>query len=136
MSGLSAFAGTWTFDKQSSRITSPPIEWVQHIEADEEQIRIQEHIIRLTGTASVVIHAKPDGMFYPVTGSPIADEISYSVQEATIVGVGRKQGVTSFQEVISLPEPAIMEAEISLGMSEKEVRSGIARFRRAEQSLA
>ncbi len=136
MNIIQALEGKWIFDEQDSQISSPPTSWIQQIAFDGNRIRVREHISRLTGSTTVALNAVPDDGFFPVAGSPIADEISYSIEGDVLVGIGRKQGVISFREVISLSELGRMEAEISFVIGAKEVKLGVARFKRVEQSPA
>jgi hypothetical protein len=48
------------------------------------------------------VDASPDGKFYPVNDSPIADEISYTIEGNEIAGIGRKAGAISLREKLSL----------------------------------
>jgi hypothetical protein len=72
----SFLAGTWVLDKGASELSqAQPLHWVQRVEVEGPHIRIQEEITHANGTTMVGVDAKADGAFYPVIGSPVADEI-------------------------------------------------------------
>jgi hypothetical protein len=94
----SLFAGTWIFDRETSRLQStPPLRWVQRVKTNDGRLQVEEEITRSTETIKVEVDAFPDGTFYPVSGSPIADEISYVIEGQSIIGLGRKNGAVSLK---------------------------------------
>ncbi len=76
----------------------------------------------------VSVDAAPDGEFYPVTGSPGADTIAYTVEGAIITGVGRKNGADSLRERLVFSQSGKMTMTSSVLMNSKEVASGVAVF--------
>lgn len=80
----------------------------------------------------VEVDAVPDGNFYPVKGSPIADEISYQFEKNVITGVGRKGGSLSFRETITLAEPRKLRVELYLELGAKEIPLGTAHFEKQQ----
>jgi len=126
----SLFAGTWVFDKESSQLNSPPpLHWVQHICTSNGRIQVKETITRSTETTTVEVDAAPDGTFYPIVGSPVADEISYLIEGDSIIGLARKNGAISLRETINLSEPKTMKLSMTLVINSKEIVLGTARFR-------
>src|SRR5438105_15705509 len=97
------FTGTWTFNAQRSKLTTPlPESWVQRIIATGDEVRVQETIVRMDGSRTVVkVLAKFDGREYPVTGSPIADTIAYERVSSNIIsGTGKRNGVIALTETV------------------------------------
>ncbi len=128
---LETFAGTWIFDQEHSQLNSPPpLHWVQRVSTDHGRIRVTEEITRSTGLTKVEVDAAPNGEFYPVSGSPIADEISYSIEGTKINGIGRKGGIVSLRETLASPAPDLMTVSLSVLVNGKEVPLGVAYFRR------
>jgi hypothetical protein len=124
-------AGTWIFDQEHSQLSSPPpLHWVQHVSTDRGRIRVLEEITRSTGLTKVEVDAAPDGEFYPVSGSLIVDEISYSIEGTNINGIGRKGGIVSLRETLTSPAPDNMTVSLSVLMNGKEIPLGVAYFRR------
>jgi hypothetical protein len=71
---LESFTGTWIFDAENSQLTSSsPLHWVQRVKTTGGRIQVHEEIIRSTGLVTTNVDASPDGKFYPVNDSPIAD---------------------------------------------------------------
>jgi hypothetical protein len=128
----SLFAGTWVFERELSQLNSPPPEqWIQHISTNNDRIQVKETITRSTETTTVEVDAAPDGAFYPVIGSPVADEISYSIDGNSIIGLARKSGVISLRETIDFSETKIMTMSMTLVINSKEIVLGTAHFRKA-----
>jgi len=129
--GLEHFSGTWVFDKDESELNSqPPLRWIQRISITDDRICVQEEITRTTEVTIVEVDAIPNGDFYPVKGSPIADEISYVVQGSSIQGVARKAGVVSLRETLSVSDLGQMSMNLTLLINGKEIPLGVARFRK------
>jgi hypothetical protein len=129
----SLFAGTWIFDSELSRLNStPPLKWIQRVKTNDGRLQVEEEITRSAETIKVEVDAFPDGTFYPVTGSPIADEISYVMEGQSIIGLGRKNGAVSLREIINFPEPQTMTMTMTLVMNGKEISLGTASFRQAK----
>lgn len=124
------FTGMWVFDREQSQLSIPlPLRWIQQIEITGTRIQVREEITRPDGSAMLVkIDAASDGEFYPVTGSPAADEISYVVNGACISGVARKNGVDSIREHMEFSDFGKMTMTFSILMNSKIVAPGIARF--------
>ena len=125
------FSGVWVFDSERSALnTPPPISWVQHVSAADGRLHIREEIVREAGTIVVEVDAFPDGNFYPVRGSPVADEISYLVAGSTITGVARKAGAVSLRETIDFSIRDVMAMKLIFVLNEKEIPLGIAYFQK------
>lgn len=72
------FAGTWKCNLDASRLLLAPRSWIQKIEITGEWIHVQEEIVGPDGaTALVSVQTKFDGTEYPVSGSAIAESITY-----------------------------------------------------------
>jgi hypothetical protein len=128
---LESFTGTWIFDAENSQLTwSSPLHWVQHVNTAGGRIQVHEEITRSIGLVSMSVDASPDGKFYPVNGSPIADEISYTIEGNEIIGVGRKAGAISLREKLSLVNNNKMAMGLTVIMNGKEIYLGIAHFNR------
>ncbi|WP_263410659.1 hypothetical protein [Terriglobus tenax] len=129
----SSITGTWIFDSGSSTMYAPvPVGWIQRVHLEHNRLAIQEEITRKTGVSTVEINAAVDGAFYPVHGSPIADEIAYWWDEGTLRGSGRKDGAEFLRESIHLSDSNRMIVNMLLLIDGKEVPLGIAHFRRED----
>jgi hypothetical protein len=129
---INQFTGTWTFDPRMSRLTWPsPHRWVQFVSAEEERLRVREEIVRGSATSIVEVDAAVDGTFYPVSGSPMAEEIAYSFQGGALTGIGRQAGQDAFREVITVTENT-MTAEFSLILKDRHVPIGTAHFNKEQ----
>jgi hypothetical protein len=60
----------------------------------------------------------------------VADEISYSLDEKFITGVGRKNDVVTLRETIHIVEPTTMAMTMIVVVGNREINLGTARFRR------
>ena len=127
-----ALEGTWVFDAEASHLPSAPIDWVQRIRIDGERLHIQEEITRSSGVNRVEVDAIPNGEFYTVTGSALVDEIAYQVNGSTITGIGRKAGITTLEETVTLSESYRMTIDISVLASGKHIPLGKAHFKKQE----
>ena len=98
------FSGVWKLNLAKSKLAPPVPQSVSaNIQSDSTGLRIREEIVTDKGdTLKVEMDAKFDGNFYPITGSPYADEVAYRrVDSRTIAGTGRKAGkVVSTEEVV------------------------------------
>ena len=125
---LNLFSGKWIFDPKVSRLTWPsPHRWVQFVSAQEDRLRIREEIVRGSATSTVEVDAAIDGTLYPVSGSPMADEIAYHFEGGALAGIGRKDGQDAFREIITVTENT-MTAEFFLILQDREVPIGTAHF--------
>jgi len=128
------FTGTWRFNPERSTLSAPPPQsWVQQIIATSDEVHVQETIIRLDGSQTVVeAMARFDGGDYPVAGSPAADTIAYRrVNDNRISGTGKKDGVPTLMEtVVVTPESHILTLSYSVHGEGHVVASGIAVFER------
>jgi len=128
---LESFTGTWIFDSENSQLTSSsPLHWVQLVNTTGGRIQVHEEITRSTGLVTTNVDASPDGKFYPVNGSPIADEISYTIEGCEIIGIGRKAGAISLREKLSLVNSDKMTMGLTVIMNGKEIYLGVAHFKR------
>ena len=98
------FSGAWKLNLAKSNLPPPaPQSMSAEIQSDSNGLRIREEIVTDKGdTLKVAVDAKFDGNYYPITGSPYADEVAYRrVDSHTITGTGRKAGkVVSTEEVV------------------------------------
>lgn len=89
------FSGVWKLNVSKS-ILPPPVPKSQtvYIEVDAGGIRVREEIVSDKGErTTVTVNAKFDGKDYPITGSPLADTVSYQrVNITTIKGTAKKGG--------------------------------------------
>jgi hypothetical protein len=128
---LGQFSGTWVFVSDASNLkTPPPNSWVQYISLENDRLHVREEIVRGTETSIVEVNAAADSTFYPVAGSPIADEIAYEVSGNAINGQGRKGGQNTFREVIAMLTPDRVTMELFLQMGDKEIPLGTDHFDR------
>jgi hypothetical protein len=128
---LESFTGTWIFDAENSQLTSSsPLHWVQRVNTTGGRIRVHEEITRSTELVTTNVDASPDGKFYPVNDSPIADEISYTIEGNEIAGIGRKAGAISLREKLSLLNNDEMTMALTVIMNGKEIYLGVAHFNR------
>lgn len=128
-----SFSGTWIFEPQHSQLFAPvPLGWVQRVHLENNRIAIREEITRKTGTSTVEVNASVDGAFYPVHGSPIADEIAYWWDNGTLHGSGHKDGAEFLRESIHLSDANRMIVNMLLLIDGKEVPLGTAHFRRED----
>jgi hypothetical protein len=82
--------------------TRPPRSWIQRIRASDVDVEVAEEILTLDGARMTVhIQARFDGHEYPVSGSPLADAITYTRPDRyTITGIGKKNGSVSLTETL------------------------------------
>jgi hypothetical protein len=98
------FTGEWTFNAERSDLSSPaPKKWLQQILATPDEVHVREEITNLDGSLRVVwVKAEFDGMDYPVTGSPVADVIAYTLlDDNNISGIAKKNDGFSLRETLS-----------------------------------
>jgi hypothetical protein len=127
------FTGTWIFNSQRSKLSTPPPQsWVQEINASGYELHVKEKITSQDGSRSVVvIQAYFDGGDYAVVGSGLVDTFAYERDGATITGIGKKHGAVSIREIVVTSEGPVITLTYSIFAGAKEVASGIAIFERA-----
>lgn len=134
MSAGELFNGTWVFDPVRSRLTGDrPRHWVQRIAIDGDRIEICEDMTMPdVSHTTVSVDARFDGQHHVVSGSAIADTISYTRQDAhTITGAGRKQGELSLTESVSVSgDGETLTIRYGIFVSGRQVASGLAHFHR------
>jgi hypothetical protein len=98
--------GTWKYDAAKSKFDPPSGAYKSRtakVEAAGEGIKVSVEGVGADGKAqSYSYTVSYDGKDYPVTGSPVADSISYKkVDENTIEGTSKKGGqVTSTATIV------------------------------------
>ena len=121
------FPGTWRFNAELSKPlgAESPQSWVQRIVATPDEIQVCETIIRSDCSETVVsVRAKFDGKDYPVSGSPVADTISYTrTDRNSISGRGKKNGV-----VAVAPDSRTLTLSYSIYQGPRVAANGIAVF--------
>jgi hypothetical protein len=101
------FTGKWRFVPDRSALAMPvPLQWIQQIEATARGISVVETITYASGRFSTVsVHARFDGNYFPVAGSPLADEIAYLRIDAwNISATAKKQGAVTITEIATVSE--------------------------------
>jgi len=124
------FTGTWRFDAQRSKLTTPfPRSWVQHIIATSDEVQVHENIVRPDGSETVVeVRARFDSRDYPVSGSPAVDATAYTrVNSRSISGIGRKGGAIALTETATV-ENNILTLTYSIHSGDRVVATGVAVF--------
>jgi hypothetical protein len=129
------FTGTWIFNSNHSKLSTPPPEsWVQEISATDVELQVLEKITSQDGSrSSVVIQAHFDGRDYGVEGSALVDTFAYERDSTKIVGTGKKRGAVSIRETVVTSEGPLMTLTYAIFVGSKEVASGIAVFERSPE---
>jgi hypothetical protein len=81
---------------------------------------------------TVSVDVRFDGQHYVVSGSAIADPVSYTRQDArTITGAGRKQGELSLTESVRVSEDGqTLTVRYDMFVAGRQVAGGLAYFHR------
>jgi hypothetical protein len=128
------FSGTWAFTPSGSHLDSPtPKLWVQRIAISAGTIAVSEEIVTAAGDHQhVSVDAQLDGQECAVSGSPVADTMSYTLRDAhTITGTGRKNGATSLTTTASVSEEGrLLTLRYAVFSEGREVATGLAHFKR------
>jgi hypothetical protein len=126
------FTGTWRFNAERSKLSTPaPRDWIQRIVVSADQVLVQEDIMSASGSQMVVsVHGRFDTKEYAVSGSPLADTISYArVDRHKITGTGRKNEGVSFRETLTVsPADGTLTLSYSIYAGIREAANGIAVF--------
>jgi hypothetical protein len=135
MTAHDPFTGTWIFDSQRSKLSTPsPQSWVQEIHATDDEVQVEERITNQSGSKSAVaIRARFDVRDYPVIGSSVVDTIAYEREGSKIVGTGKKNGGISIRETVVVSEETLLVLTYAIFVGDKEVASGIAVFVRSPE---
>jgi hypothetical protein len=132
---MEPFAGKWRFDAERSNICAlAPQSWVQEIQTGQNEVAIQEDIVRQDGTEIVRwVRARFDGADYPVEGSSSVDTMAYTrTDRHAICGIGRKDGKVWLTEtVLSDPEERTLTVIYNYLLGERNVAHGVAVFQAA-----
>jgi len=99
------FRGTWKLKSHSSQpALPPPSSWIHHIQTTAETIHAREEIVSATGErTTIAVHARFDGLDYPVSGSPQVDAMAYKRDnERRISGIGKKGKKTLWSETATV----------------------------------
>jgi hypothetical protein len=130
------FTGTWTFDAERSTLSAfAPKSWTQRITATMEDISVREESVADDGFRTThSLQARFDGQEYPVHGSPVADTISYTrLDPHNIVGTGRKDGLVSLEETITVSETgSFLTLRFVIYRLGRQVASGVAVLEKAQ----
>jgi hypothetical protein len=129
------FTGTWKFEVDKSRLSTPPPQnWIQEIKVMADQVQVRDEVSRANGSTSVwTVRANFDGKDYPVCGSALADTIAYSRDGACIIGVAKKSGAVSLQEIIVVsPDGSHMTLTYWVLTGTKELANGMAEFEKVQ----
>jgi hypothetical protein len=135
MSTQDPFTGTWAFSATRSTVTTPPPRsWIQRIRASDADVEVREEILTSDGArVTVGIQARFDGHDYPVSGSPLADAITYTRPDRyTIIGVAKKNGSVSLKETLrASTDGAVLTLSYSIHAGTQELAKGTAILERA-----
>jgi hypothetical protein len=129
------FTGTWTCNLEKSTFSTPaPLAWTQYITASATDLSVREEVSRTRGSiAAVSVNAKLDGKDYPVSGSPVAEVISYTRNNLEITGTARRQGTICLRETLKVSaDHQVLSMSYSVFSDGKQLASGEAIFERAE----
>ena len=134
MSARELFNGRWVFDPVQSRLsTETPRQWVQQIAIDGDGIGVREDITMADGSrATIVVDARFNAGDAVVSGSPVADTISYTRPDArTITGAGRKQGQLSLTESVNVSgDGQTLTVRYGIFVGGRQVANGLPSFHR------
>jgi hypothetical protein len=127
------FTGLWKFLHDRSTTSSPPPHtWTQRIEATTHEVTVREEIVTTAGTPPTVveIQARFDGLEYPVTGSTVADTITYSrIDTHRIAGTGMTNGRTTLRESLAVsPDGQTLTVTYTIYRGDRILANGIAIF--------
>ena len=100
--------GSWKLNLTKSSLPPPlPRTQTGRIEVQGQSIHIREDVVNEDGKSlQIVVDAKFDGRYYPVTGTPFADSVAYRrLDSRTITGKAKKDGkVVSEETVVLAPD--------------------------------
>ena len=91
----SPFSGTWKLNLAKSKLPPPPPQNdIAKVDADENGVKLSEEITDDKGQPlKISFEVKFDGHYYPVTGDPSSDSVSYRrVSANTLRSTSRKGG--------------------------------------------
>lgn len=100
------------------------------IRVEGSRISVREEITRESGCSVVEVPGAFDGEFYRVEGSPLVEEIAYTLEGESIRGTGRKQRAVVLHEVANLSDPDTLNLAVTIVLGGKELPLGNAVFRR------
>ncbi|HWR51910.1 MAG TPA: hypothetical protein VN428_12425 [Bryobacteraceae bacterium] len=101
------FTGMWRLNTGGSQLPfEPPRSVVLQIAATEDAVSLTENSLDAAGAAEIVtIHARFDGLNYPVEGSALVDSFAIErLDRRTWKATGSRKGVLIFTELITLSE--------------------------------
>jgi len=119
--------GSWKLNLTKSSLPPPlPRTQTGRIEVQGQSIHIREDVVNEDGKSlQIVVDAKFDGRYYPVTGTPFADSVAYRrLDSRTITGKAKKDGkVVSEETVVLAPDGRSMTVRYTAKRKGKKVTS-------------
>ena len=119
--------GIWKLNLTKSRLPSPlPLSQTGRIEVQGQRIHIREDVVNGDGkSVHIIVDAKFDGKYYPVTGTPFADFVAYRrLDTRTIAGQSKKDGkVVSKETVVLAPDGRSMTVTYTAKRGGKTITS-------------
>ena len=108
------FSGVWKLNLSEPKLPLPvPQSQTGTIESDSNGVRIREEVLTDKGERlKIAVDAKFDGKYYPISGSPYADEVAYQRVDSHIIkGIAKKAGkVVSTETVVISRDDKTMKA--------------------------
>lgn len=136
MSNRNPFIGIWVYRTERSKSKGLKLgQWVQRIEAMEEELRMREEMVMVTGARAIVsIEARIDAQEYPIRASSMVDASEYRrVGRSEISGTGRKNVSVTLRETIATGENSETLTLTFVAFADKrEEMNGVAVFERAD----
>jgi len=101
----SPFSGTWKLNSSKSKLPPPALQSDSAtVDADDNGFKLVEQVVPKEGDPmNISYDVKYDGKFYPVTGDPSSDSISFErVNERTLKGTAKKGEKVTGKSVVTV----------------------------------